>query len=167
MNKTRILLITIVSLVAVLSVLAQEQSQVPTPSQSPAIDLQGVRNYLLGPGDVLDVRVFGQSDLNTLAEIDGDGNISSLPFLEKPIRAQCLTEKEVQKAIATAYAAYIKNPQVSVRIAQRNSRPPATLYGAVRNPMLVTMMRRVRLHELIARSGGVSASRPLLRLTAR
>ncbi len=87
MNKTRILLITIVSLVAVLSVLAQEQSQVPTPSQSPAIDLQGVRNYLLGPGDVLDVRVFGQSDLNTLAEIDGDGNISSLPFLEKPIRS--------------------------------------------------------------------------------
>src|SRR5713226_6463281 len=153
MNKARILLIAMVSLAAVLSVLAQEQSQAPGQS---AIDFQGVRNYLLGPGDVLDVRVFGQSDLNALAEIDGDGNISSLPFLEKPIRAQCLTEKEVQKAIATAYAAYIKNPQVSVRIAQRNSRPPATLYGAVRNPMLVTMMRRVRLHELIARSGGVT-----------
>ncbi|HVS82467.1 MAG TPA: polysaccharide biosynthesis/export family protein [Pyrinomonadaceae bacterium] len=149
MNKTRILLITIVSLAAVLSVLAQEP-----PSQSPATDFQGVRNYLLGPGDVLDVRVFGQSDLNTQAEIDGDGNITSLPFLEKPIRAQCLTEKEVQKSIATAYATYIRNPQVSVRISQRNSRPPATLYGAVRNPMMVTMMRRVRLHELIARSGG-------------
>ena len=156
MNKTRVPLILIVVLVAVLSVLAQEQSQVATPSQSPAIDLQGVRNYLLGPGDVLDIRVFGQSDLNTLAEIDGDGNISSLPFLEKPIRAQCLTEKEVQKSISTAYAAYIRNPQVSVRISQRNSRPPATLYGAVRNPMLITMMRRVRLHELIARSGGVT-----------
>ena len=156
MNKTRILLITIVSLVAVLSVLAQEQSQAPPASQSSAIDLQGVRRYLLGPGDVLDVRVFGQSDLNTLAEVDSDGNITSLPFLEKPIRAQCLSEKEVQKLIATAYAAYIRNPQVSVRISQRNSRPPATLYGAVRNPMLVVMMRRVRLHELIARSGGVT-----------
>ena len=156
MNKTRILCMTMVGLAAVLSVLAQEQPQVPAQSQSPPIDLQGVRNYLLGPGDVLDVRVFGQSDLNTLAEIDGDGNLSSLPFLEKPIRAMCLSEKEVQKAIATAYGAYIRNPQVSVRIAQRNSRPPATLYGAVRNPMLVTMMRRVRLHELIARSGGVT-----------
>src|SRR5438067_3899944 len=102
MNKTRILLITVVGLVAVLSVLAQEQS--PPPSQSPAIDGQGVRNYLLGPGDVLDVRVFGQPDLSSTAEIDGDGNISSLPFLEKPIRAQCLTEREVQKSIATAYA---------------------------------------------------------------
>jgi polysaccharide export outer membrane protein len=156
MNKSRILLIAIISLAAVLSVLAQEQPQAPTQSQSPAIDLQGVRNYLLGPGDVLDVRVFGNPDLNTMAEIDGDGNITSLPFLEKPIRAQCLTEKDVQKAIATAYAAYIRNPQVSVRISQRNSRPPATLYGAVRNPMLITMMRRVRLHELIARSGGVT-----------
>ena len=156
MNKTRILLITIVGLVAVLSVLAQEQSQATPPSQTPAIDLQGVRNYLLGPGDVLDVRVFGQSDLNTLVEIDGDGNISSLPFLEKPIRAQCLTEKQVQKAIATAYAAYIKNPQVSVRISQRNSRPPATIYGAVRTPSVVPMMRRARLHELITRTGGVT-----------
>ena len=140
MNK-RILLITIVSLVAVLSVLAQEQSPVPPPSQSsPAVDLQGVRNYLLGPGDVLDVRVFSNPDLNTMAEIDGDGNISSLPFLEKPIRAQCLTEREVQKSIATAYATYIRNPQVSVRIAQRNSRPPATIYGAVHSPSVVPMM---------------------------
>ncbi len=156
MNKTRILLVTLVGLSAVLSVLAQEQSQPPGQSQSPAIDLQGVRNYLLGPGDVLDVRVFGNADLNSTPEVDSDGNISSLPFLDKPIRAQCLTEKDVQKLIAAAYAAYIKNPQVSVRIMQRNSRPPATLYGAVRNPMLVTMMRRVRLHELIARSGGVT-----------
>ena len=156
MNK-RILLITIVSLVAVLSVLAQEQSPVPPPSQSsPAVDLQGVRNYLLGPGDVLDVRVFSNPDLNTMAEIDGDGNISSLPFLEKPIRAQCLTEREVQKSIATAYATYIRNPQVSVRIAQRNSRPPATIYGAVHSPSVVPMMRRARLHDLITRTGGVT-----------
>jgi protein involved in polysaccharide export with SLBB domain len=113
MNKTRILLITIIGLVAVLSVLAQEQSTATPAGQTSALDLQGVRNYLLGPGDVLDVRVFGQSDLNTLAEIDGDGNITSLPFLEKPIRVQCLSEREVQKLIATAYAAYLRNPQVS------------------------------------------------------
>src|SRR5260221_4726621 len=154
MNKTRILLITIIGLVAVLSVLAQEQSQVAPPPQ--AIDMQGVRNYLLGPGDVLDVRVFGQSDLNSMVEIDGDGNISSLPFLEKPIRAVCFTEKEVQKSISTAYAAYIKNPQVSVRIMQRNSRPPATIYGAVRTPSVVPMMRRAHLHDLITRTGGMT-----------
>src|SRR3989441_10782781 len=138
-----------------LSAIAQEQSQGPIPGSSAAsIDNQGIRNYLLGPGDVLDVRVFGQSDLSSQVEIDADGNISSLPFLETPIRAQCRTDKEVQKDIATAYAKYIKNPQVSVRVTERKSRPPATISGAVRTPMQVTMMRRARLHELITKAGG-------------
>ena len=138
-----------------LSAIAQEQSQGTVLGSSAAsIDHKGIRNYLLGPGDVLDVRVFGQSCLSSQVEIDADGNISSLPFLEKPIRAQCRTDKEVQKDIATAYAKYIKNPQVSVRVVDRKSRQPATISGAVRSPMQVTMMRQVRLHELITKAGG-------------
>src|SRR5712691_8934796 len=113
-------------------------------SQGSTVDNQGIKNYLLGPGDVLDVRVFGQSDLNAMVEVDSDGNISSLPFLEAPIRAKCRTEKEVQKDIAAAYAKYLKNPQVSVRIAERKSRQPATVFGAVRAPTRVQMQRKVR-----------------------
>ena len=87
-------------------------------------------------------------------EIDDNGQISSLPFLETPIPAQCRTEKEVQRDITTAYSKYIQNPQVSVRITERKSRPPATISGAVRSPMQVTMFRRVRLHELVTKAGG-------------
>jgi polysaccharide export outer membrane protein len=119
-----------------------------------AIDSQGIRNYLLGPGDTLDVRVFGQSDLNAIVEVDGDGNISSLPFLDSPIPAKCRTEKEVQKDIIKAYGKYLKNPQVSVRISERKSRQPATVFGAVRQPTRVTMQRKVRLNELMVVSGG-------------
>src|SRR5438045_9776185 len=87
------------------SAIAQEQSQGPVlGSSGTSIDSQGIRNYLLGPGDVLDVRVFGQSDLSSQVEIDAEGNISSLPFLEKPIRDKCRKEKEVQIDITTAYA---------------------------------------------------------------
>ncbi|HEV2884892.1 MAG TPA: SLBB domain-containing protein [Pyrinomonadaceae bacterium] len=60
----------------------------------------------------------------------------------------------MQKAIATAYEKYLKKAQVSVRIAQRNSRPPATVFGAVRQPTRVQMQRKVRLNELMAVSGG-------------
>lgn len=118
------------------------------------VDSQGIRNYLLGPGDTLDVRVFGQSDLNAIVEVDSDGNISSLPFLESPIPAKCRTEKEVQKDITKAYAKYLKNPQVSVRISERKSHQPATVYGAVRQPTRVQMQRKVRLNELMVVSGG-------------
>ena len=133
---------------------AQEQAQGPVSGSNAGVDSQGIRNYLLGPGDVLDVRVFGQSDLSSTVEIDSDGNISSLPFLETPIRAQCRTEKEVQKDIATAYAKYIKNPQVSVLVKDRKSRQPSIITGAVRSPMQVIMMREVRLHELLTKAGG-------------
>lgn len=142
----------------VVSVRAQEsQPQEPppaAPSESPGLDVQGIKRYLLGPGDVLDIRVFGQPDLSSTAQVDGDGNLSSLPFLEKPITAKCRTDKEVQKDIATAYAKFVNNPQVSVRISERNSRAPATVFGAVRQPTRVEMKRKVRLNELMAVSGG-------------
>ncbi len=152
-KKTLILFAALVSFGAVVVSLAQEPNPAPGSSSS-SVDNQGIRNYLLGPGDVLDVRVFGQADLNSVAEIDTDGNISSLPFLEAPIRAQCRTDREVQQDIAKAYAKYIRNPQVSVRISDRKSRPPATISGAVKAPMQVTMLRKVRLHELLTKAGG-------------
>lgn len=137
------------------SIYAQE-SQAPPPAepQNPGLDIQGIKSYLLGPGDVLDIRVFGQPDLSSTTQVDSDGNLSSLPFLETPIKAKCRSDKEVQKDIAAAYAKFIKNPQVSVRIAERNSRQPATVFGAVRQPTRVEMKRKVRLNELMAVSGG-------------
>lgn len=132
----------------------QDTPQTVGTSQTSAVDNQGIRNYLLGPGDTLDVRIFGQSDLNAVVEVDSDGNISSLPFLESPITAKCRTEKDVQKDIVKAFGKYIKNPQVSVRISERKSRQPATVFGAVRQATRVQMQRKIRLNELVVVSGG-------------
>ena len=146
----------IVSLATLALVYGQEPaSQAPVSPQGSSIDSQGIKDYLLGPGDVVDVRVFGQPDLNAIAEVDSDGNISSLPFLD-PIRAKCRTEKQVQKDIATAYAKYLKNAQVSVRITERKSRPPSTIFGAVKTPTQFLMLRTVRLNELISKAGGIT-----------
>ncbi|HZN09413.1 MAG TPA: polysaccharide biosynthesis/export family protein [Pyrinomonadaceae bacterium] len=111
------------------------------------------QGYLLGPGDVLEIRVFGQHDLNSTVQVDSDGNLSSLPFLD-PIAAKCRTERAVQKDIAAAYTRLIKDPQVSVQVVARNSRQPASISGAVRQAGKIPMERRMRLNELIAASGG-------------
>src|SRR4030095_3158408 len=78
----------------------QQPSQPPTSGGTQSfdtppssLDTQGIKKYLLGPGDVLDIRVFGQPDLSSTVQVDGDGNLSSLPFLETPVRAKCRTEK--------------------------------------------------------------------------
>ncbi len=124
--------------------------------QVSSLDSQGIRKYLLGPGDTLQVRVWGQPDLSGDVEIDDQGNISELHFIDKPVSAQCRTEKEVAKDIAAAYGKFLKNPQVSVRVMGRNSRPPAVVFGAVRVPARVQMQRRVRLQELLTVSGGIT-----------
>src|SRR6185295_15131465 len=145
------------------SALAQDQPQSQAPevrssSTTSDVDNQGGRRYRLGPGDLLDVRVFGQSDLNSTVEVDEDGNISSLPFIEEPIPATCRNEKEIQKAITDAYAKYIVKPRVSVRVLERHSRQPASIFGAVRTPKSMALTRRIRLHELLASAGGITAS---------
>ena len=158
--KVKLSLIVAVAFICSLTMFAyaqeqqQQSSAPPAKGESSSLDVQGIKSYLLGPGDVLDVRVFGQPELSSSVQVDSDGNLSSLPFLEKPILAKCRTDKEVQKDIAAAYSKFINNPQVSVRISERNSRQPATVFGAVRQPTRVEMKRKVRLNELMAVSGG-------------
>ena len=149
---------------ASVSLRAQNQSggQTSVPqSAAPAavgtsLDNQGIKDYLLGPNDTLDIRVFGQPDLNWTGEVDGTGYLSSLPFIEQPILAKCRTEKQVQKDVIAAYSKWLRNPQISVRVTGRNSRSPAIVYGAVRAPTRVQMLRRVKLNEIIAFTGGIT-----------
>jgi len=156
--KTKQSLLLVIAFVCAFagSVYAQESQsqQTSAPPPSPSMDVQGTKTYLLGPGDVVDIRVFGQPDLTSSAQVDSDGNLSALPFLEMPIRAKCRTDKDVQKDITVAYAKFINNPQVSVRVSEKNSRQPATVFGAVRQATRVEMKRKVRLNELMAVSGG-------------
>jgi len=154
-KKTLIIFAAVFSLGMIFSVLALAQSP-GAQSPSNATDDQGIKRYRVGPGDILDVRVFGQPDLNSTVEIDEDGSISSLPFIEDPIPAKCRNEKEIQKSITEAYSKYLIKPRVSVRIMERRSRPPAVVFGAVRSAARFQMMRRVRLHELLASAGGIT-----------
>ena len=143
MNKILLVLLALLGLPVLAFAQTQTQSGGNAPDFQPnsSIDNQGVRRYRVGPGDLLDVRVFGQSDLNGQYAIDDDGNISSLPFIDEPIPAKCRNEKEIQKAITDAYAKYIVKPRVSVRILERRSRQPAVVFGAVRLPSRVAMNR--------------------------
>lgn len=157
-------LLFVLTFVSLAPVAQAQQQSAPAPpptvvqpaSSQVSMDVMGIRKYLLGPGDTLDVRVFGQPEMNWIGEVDSDGNLSSLPFVDKPIPARCRTDKEVEKDIRAAYSKILKQPDVSVRITGRNSRPPAYIFGAFQLPQQVQLLRRVRLNELFARSGGTT-----------
>ena len=141
---------------------AQQETSAPTPTAS--ITESGARapvaaqagDYRIGPGDVLDVRVFNLPQLSREAtRVDGRGMIR-LPFIEGEVQAGCRTEGELAKEIATRYLKYQRNPQVDVFIKEYGSQPVAVI-GAVNAPGRFQLQRRVRLLDLLTYAGGPSA----------
>jgi polysaccharide export outer membrane protein len=115
----------------------------------------GLRKYLLGPGDVLDLRVYNEPQFNGPLVVDDEGNIA-VPFIETPIRAQCRNDREIRADIVKALSRFLNKPQVNLRLTEAKSRPPAVVFGAVRSPSRVQMQRKVKLLDLLATSGGVT-----------
>jgi polysaccharide export outer membrane protein len=113
------------------------------------------RGYLVGPGDQITIKVLGEPQFDTVARVDEDGKFQ-VPFFDQRVSAQCRSEKELRADVTQLLAKYLKNPQTSVNITERNSRPKATVYGAVKTPQQFELHRKATLMELISISGGVT-----------
>jgi polysaccharide export outer membrane protein len=129
--------------------------QEPTSGQSSnsQIGTLGVNTYQLGPGDVIVVKVLGEDDMDGEYEVNGEGFVE-IPFIDAPIPARCRTDREIRTDITTALKKIIRNPQVSVRVKEKRSRPPAMVVGAVLAPQQFLLNRRVRLFEVLNMAGG-------------
>jgi len=123
------------------------------PIAAAAADAQ--RGYLIGPGDEITGKVLGEPQFDFVATVDEDGRIE-VPFFEQPVSAKCKTERDLRIEVSKLLSKYLKSPQLSLRVTQRNSRPPVSVYGEVRQPQQFTLTRRVRLIDVVSASGGVT-----------
>lgn len=121
--------------------------------QTAAAEADEQRGYLIGPGDEITGKVLGESQFDFVTTVDENGKIE-VPFVEKPLLAKCLSERELRTEVTKLLAKYLKSPQLSLRVTQRNSRPPVSIYGEVRQQQKLDLTRRAFLLELIAYSGG-------------
>lgn len=113
--------------------------------------------YLINPGDVLDVRVFGQAQFSRdNVRVSEDGKIR-MPFIDGDITAVCLTERNLRDKITELLKEFLRDPQVDVVVREYQSTPIAVL-GAVRTPSRFQLSRRrnISLVELMAQVGGPS-----------
>lgn len=113
--------------------------------------LTSAKGYLLGPGDEISVKVQGESDYDFITTVDEDGKFL---VLDKILIAKCKTEAELKAEVTKILEKYLKAPQLSLRVTDRKSKPPATVYGEVKTPAQVMLMRKVTLMEVISFSGG-------------
>src|SRR5262245_28076218 len=129
---------------------AQNPAQDPSPPTS-AGNPNDDDSYRVGPGDVVEVRVFGRPELGREQRIGNLGTIR-LPFLQDLLVA-CKTEAELAQLIGEKYKKYLRDPQVDGFVKQYNSQPVAVI-GSVAKPGRFQLQRRVRLLELLTFSGG-------------
>jgi polysaccharide export outer membrane protein len=128
-----------------------EATPQPRSNASPQED----ERYRIGPGDLLDIRIFNRPLLSRDAvRVEGNGMIR-MPLIEGEIQAACKTEGELAKEIASRYLKYYRNPQVDVFIKEYHARE-VSLIGAVTDQGRYQLSRRMRLLELLTYAKGPS-----------
>lgn len=108
----------------------------------------------VGPGDTLELTVFGQPDLSSRITVTADGEIT-VPFLghlrvagESPSAIARRVEAGLQRG------GYLRDPQVSIEVTQIRSRVVSIL-GEVGQSGRYPIEGRLSLLELLAMAGGL------------
>ena len=115
-------------------------------------------DYILGPGDELDIAVFALEapgeTTHLKRTVASDGQVS-LPWASNIVAAG-RNVRQLEDAVKGAYAdRYIKNPQVTVDVADHRS-VIVLVTGAVQSPGVYNLDRnRSSVLEMLAKSGGL------------
>ena len=110
-------------------------------------------DYKLGPGDLIEIRVFGVPDFDQTLRISAGGTIK-LPIID-PVVAAGLSAAELERKLITVLDKdVIKNPQVSVFVKEYRSQP-VNVIGAVRAPGQFLIQQQLRLADVLSLAGGL------------
>lgn len=111
-------------------------------------------DYLLGPGDLLEIKVFESEELGATVRVSSRGFIT-LPLLGQ-VKVKDLTARKAELKIEEKYSKkYIKNPHVSIFIKEHFSQR-ITVVGEVENPGTYDYPSRLRLLDALALAGGLT-----------
>jgi polysaccharide biosynthesis/export protein len=141
---------------------AQGAATAPVPSvQSPAAQAPQVAapavgpNYLIGPGDSLQVFVWRNPDLSTVVPVRPDGKIST-PLVEDMV-AVGKTPSNLARDIEHVLGEFIRSPQVNVIVTiPVSALSQVKVIGQVTNPQSLPYREGMRVLDAVLASGGLA-----------
>lgn len=120
------------------------------PKSSPEAS-QNDAEYKIGPQDLLRIDVWKEAEISRTAPVRPDGKIS-LPLLND-IQAAGLTPMQLSTVIAEGLKKYVQNPQVTVSVAEINSRR-VYVTGEVTKPGAFPLLPDMTVLQALSGSGG-------------
>jgi polysaccharide export outer membrane protein len=131
---------------------------VPPADQAaaPVAQVPAGTDYVVGPLDVLNVRIYGEDKLSGKIRIDNDG---SFPFeYLGRVKAEGLTPAQIEVYLANALGdGYLRNPQVSVEVIEYRSQS-VFVTGEVRSPNKYMLPGNSTLMDVLTLAGSVNAN---------
>jgi polysaccharide export outer membrane protein len=113
-----------------------------------------VKEYKIGPKDLLEITVFELPELNQTVRVSEDGSIS-LPLLGK-VMIEGSTKEELERKLGGLLEEkYLKKARVSIFIKEYQSKRVSVI-GAVGKPGMYELIGRVSLLEMISQAGGLT-----------
>jgi polysaccharide export outer membrane protein len=113
-------------------------------------------DYIIGPKDLLEIKVFGLQDLDTTVRVSEDGLIT-VPLIGE-VKVGGLTKSGIERELTRLFAdKYLQNPQVTVFIREYRSRNVSVL-GAVKEPGDYELLGRRTILQMISQAGGMTQS---------
>lgn len=110
--------------------------------------------YRVGPGDVLQIAVYGHEEMSQVAVVQQDGSI--LAPLLGTIPAAGATTEELQERIAARLAkGFVRGAQVSVTVRDYRSKV-VNVVGEVARPGTYPLAGETHIVEILARAGPLS-----------
>lgn len=116
-----------------------------------------MKEYRLGPSDVVDVNVWRNNDLSVKVPVRPDGMIS-VPLVGD-VKAAGKTPEALASEIQAKLGAYIRQPQVSVIVEQMSSHEyteRVRVTGAVKNPMSTPYRQGMTVLDMVLVAGGLN-----------
>jgi polysaccharide biosynthesis/export protein len=142
-------------LVLLCAITTSVSGQVRTERSGPSPDSQTKgapddSSYVIGPDDVLSIKVFQESDLSGSLPVRPDGKIS-VPLLHD-VQAAGLTPNELAQSIASKLKDYLEQPEVTVVVTQINRH--VYLMGEVNRPGPLPLSSGMTVLQALASAGG-------------
>jgi polysaccharide export outer membrane protein len=132
---------------------AEVDEEAPAPETGPNVS-GPLNNAPLRVGDVVQLTVWNEPDLNVKAEVNDDGTVV-FPYIG-PVMAAGKRPAELKESVTKKYAdGYLVDPQVYISVASRAS-SRVYVVGSVGSPGVYDLAERTTLLELLARCGGAS-----------